>query len=331
MSFLDIIKRGAGSAARGVGSAIKATVMPPEQPAEAPVPEPQDKPSGGFSLPELDEADPDYAEKKQVHDTLMALDKHWSEAMPNIDYQGHYRKISADMKKAPKEREWNVLSKLAVALGTQNPDRPYEENLGLSKMKETSASKQAEEQKTFEEDMGLRKEALSGHIRQLLDQGNFRKALTELSAKEQMGITRQRKEHEFKLKEEEAKGNVRKEVARINAQAAMDRANKRLSYLREQSAKLKLSPSDKAEMDARYRSAASNLASIKQQWSDGMLSDEQVEVAEEETRQEMRKIHDYYEDRELGERGPEAGPRKAPSKGTGMQPNASDPWFSGSK
>jgi hypothetical protein len=82
-------------------------------------------------------------------------------------------------------------------------------------------------------------------------------------------------------------------------------------------------------MDAEYRTSGSHLADIKTQYANGMLSDEQVQQAEEEHRVEMKRIHDYYEDRELGERGDEAGPRKpAPSKGgSGMQPNAADPWF----
>lgn len=330
MPFLDILKRGANAAVSGVGSAMKAAIAPAaEAPAEAPAPEPQDRPSQPFSLPALDESDPDYAEKKAVHDALTSLDSQWATSMPDIDYQGHYRKISEHAKKAPKDREWNVLSKLAVALGTQNPDRPYDENPGLAAMRNTAREKGDAERKTFEEDMSLRKEALSGHIRQLMDQGNFRKALTELNAKEQMGVTRNRKEHDFRLAEIDAQGTVKKEVAKINAQAAWDRAEKRLTYLKEQGEKLKLSPSDKAMMDAEYRTAAAGLTESKKQWSEGMLSDEQAEIAEEEHRQEMRRIHDYWEDREIGDRPANAGPRKAvnkPAEG-GMQPNPEDPWF----
>jgi len=337
MSFLNIIKRGAGAVAHGVtgaaqevGNSMKQALTPPAPEAAAPVDEPKDRVSKGFSLPDIDPADPDKDEKQKVHDALLALDKHWSEANPEVDYEGHYRKLAAEMKAgAPKEREWNPFSKFAIALGTQDPDHPYDENMGLRKMKETSEGKLAEEKKTFEENMSLRKEALSGHIRQLLDQGNFRKALTELNAKEQMGISRNRAEHGFKMQEIEAQGNIKKETARIAAQAAMTRAENRLRYLRENAAKLKLSPSDKANMDAEYRTSASHLAETKKQYAEGMLSDEQVAQAEEEHRLEMKRIHDYYEDRELGERGPEAGPRKpAPSKGAGgMQPNAADPWF----
>lgn len=330
MSFLDVIKKRGGQAARGIGSVVRAAVMdkPKEEPVAAPTPEPKDRIPKGFTLPDLDPDDPDYADRKQVHDALLSLDKHWTEAMPSIDYEGHYRKLAEEMKKAPEKREWNVLSKLAIALGTQNPDDIYSENLGLATMRRESESRQAQQRKEFEETMGLKKEALSGHIKQLMEQGKFRQALTELAAKEQLGITKARREHEFKIEEESQKGDIKKEVARIQAQAALERAERRLAYLRETSAKLRLSPSDKAQMDAEYRAAGARLADTKKQWAEGMISDEQVEVAEEEHRQEMKRIHDYFEDRELGERPPEAGPREgSPKPRGGMEPNPEDPWF----
>lgn len=328
MSFLDVLKRGASSTARGIASTVKAAVKPEEQATPAPAPEPQDKAPRGFTLPDLDPNDEDYEHRQQIHDAIMNLDKQWTEAMPHIDYQGHYNKLREEMGKEPKARSWNALSKLAVALGTQNPDRPYDPNLGLAQMEEKSQSDLAGEKKTFDENMSLRKEALAGHIRQLLDEGKFRQALGQLNAQEQLGVTKSRFEHGLKMKEEEAKSNAKKEVARIQAQAALDRANARITYLKEQGGKLKLSPSDRASMEAEFRSAQNSLNEIKKQWQEGMLSDEQVEIAEEEHRQEMKRIHDYYEDRELGERGPEAGPRTPTAKPkTGMKPNAADPWF----
>jgi len=328
MSFLDIIKRGAGTAARGVGDVMKSVVKPEEQAVAEPASEPQDRPSQGFTLPDLDPNDEDYEHRQQIHDAIMNLDKQWQTAMPNIDYQGHYRKLAEEMKKEPKKREWNALSKLAVALGTQNPDRPYDQNLGLAKMDETAEKERADKQKSFDENMALRKEALGGHIRQLLDEGKFRQALSQLNAQEQMGVSSERFKSKMKQEELKVQGDTKKDVARIQADAAMSRANARITYLKEQTGKLKLSPSDKAAMDAEFRQAQSHLNEIKKQWQEGMLSDEQVEVAEEENRQELKRIHDYYEDRELGERPPEAGPRKPTAKASGgMAPNPEDPWF----
>lgn len=331
MSFLDIIKnpaRGVAKAASAVGSSMKQALTPAAPAVEAPVPEPQDKLPKGFTLPEIDPSDPDAAEKQKVHDALIALDKHWQEANPEVDYEGHYRKLADEMKKErPQGQEWNPFSKFAVALGTQDPNHPYAENQGLAKMKETSDSKLAADRKTFDENMDLRKEALSGHIRQLLDAGNFRKALTELNAKEQMAITRNRAEHQFKVEEINAQGDIKKEIAKTAAKAAMARADARAKYLQEQSASIKLSPSDKAAMDNEYRVAARHLAGIKSQWAEGMLSDEQVQTAEEENRLELKRIHDTYEAREIvkGD-NTTRGNTTTPSKG-GMQPNAADPWF----
>jgi hypothetical protein len=325
MSFLDIIKRGGRAAARGVSSAIR-TAAPAPAPTEAPVPEPQDTAPKGFTLPELDPNDSDYEEKKMVHDAMIALEKHYSDNMPGVDFEGHYRKLASELKNAPSERQWNPLSKFAIAMGTQNPENPYAPNVGLAKMEDVAGKKLTEEKTSFDENMALRKEALSGHIRQLLDQGKFRQALGQLEVQSQMGIMGRRKEHEFKLGEIEAQGTVKKDVARINAQSAMDRAEKRLAYQKSLTSKIRLSPANRAYSNEQFKMADTRLADIKKQWGEGMLSDEQVEIAEEEHRQELKRLHDWIEEHEIPEGvNVERGSTVKP-KG-GMEANPEDPWF----
>jgi hypothetical protein len=340
MSFLNTIKHGlasgtkaVGAGAKGVGGVIRDLAAPTEAspPAEgAPVAPAQDVPSKGFSLPELDENDPDYVHRKAVHDAILTLEKQWMDANPQIDYEGHYRQLQAEMKKAPSERDWGPLYKFGVALGTQNPNEPYTPNVGLANMNDKAAADLASRKQDFEDTLSLKKEALSGHIRQLLDEGKFRQALAQLNASEQLNITKQRQEHEFRTDEESAKITSREKIAKLHADALLERESRHNEYLREQAGKLRLSPSDKAAMDAEYKDLDGQITSLRKQVSDGMLDADSADDAIMDVRRQRDRLRDKYEARELVE-GAGSQPRPKTAAATpspGMQPNANDPWFS---
>lgn len=306
MNFLNVIKRGPQTPTKSLKEAIAPEVAaPPTATAE-----PAQK---GFQLPELDPNDPDFAEKKRVHDSILALDKHFLENVPNVDFMKHYQGIIDEQKKAPGRRELHPLSKFAIALGTQGED-PSAPNVGLASVRKTEDERLGREQDSFEKVLGLKKAALEGHINQLMSQGKFRQALSQLALSQDMAIDEERRKHGFRMKEEEAKIGGRRAVAEINAKSAKERAEIRAKHATSVGANLKLAPADRAEMAARIESAKRkfNLATARDPVTLEGPSTEQIDSADDIYRIELRDIHDEYEDREIGNRPPPAGPAATP-------------------
>jgi len=341
MAFLNVIKRNAQAKSAGklVASPMQAAVAQPVEGTPAPAAAPAAAPapaSPGFQLPELDPNDPDYAEKKQIHDAFVALDAHFNKALPGVDYQKHYADIQAEMAKAPQERHLSPLSKLAIAMGTQNPNNPYAPNVGLAMEDQTAKGVHAQEQSDFEKTLEMKKAAIEGHFQQLLGQGEFRKALALADVKARNDLTAERlkgeREHKNKLEEIEAQNTGRANVARINAQGAMDRAERRLAAAKSASDKLNLSPSDKSQMHEEYAAAARrfNMA-VAADPNTGMRPEQDViDQAEELHRREIMRIHDFYESREIGTRPPNAGPvKETASSGNGRPSGAA--WEAAAK
>jgi len=320
MSFLDVIKRNAAGAARGLAKGAQSLLadeqpvmqqaVAPTAPADVPA-----QPQPGFALPELDPNDPDFEEKQKVHAAYEALEKHFAQANPEVNYQEHYNKMIAGMKE-PQERQMNPFRKFAIAFGTQDPERPYAPNVGLAGIEATEAKRHGAEMSEFEKTLGMQKEAMTGQIRQHMAAGEFRKALAMAKAKADLDITSERakgeREHKFKMAEIEAQVAGKKEVAKISAQAAMDRAERRIAAAKERGNDLKLSPSDKVDYSARVAAIqkAFDKATMTNPQTLEPASAEQIEDAEEDQRQALRQLHDFFEDREIGDRPPAAGPRK---------------------
>jgi hypothetical protein len=301
-----------------------AVPVPPSAPAEG-APAPQ-----GFQLPEIDPNDPDAAEKQRIHDAFLALDQHFTQANPDFDYAKHYGEIQTEMAKAPQERHLNPLSKLAIALGTQDPEHPYQPNTGLAIADQTAKEKHGQEMSEFEKTMEVKRSILEGQIKQHMAAGEFRKALKLAENKALLDVDADRRTHKMKLEEIGATGNERVRVANINAKASIERADRRLAQARKLASGLKLSPSDKAMQTAEIATAQKNfsMATAVDPMTMQRPDAEAIMQAEEALRQELMRIHDHYEDREIGERPPDAGPRKEtvkPSKG--MAPHSEDPFF----
>lgn len=306
---------------------MQAAVAPPVAPAEpnegAPAPQ-------GFALPELDPNDPDFAEKQKIHDAFTALDTHFSQANQGFDYKKHYGDIQAEMGKAPEQRHLNPLSKLAIAMGTQDPDKPYGPNIGLAIADQTSKEKHAGEMSEFEKTMEMKRAILSGQIKQHMDAGDFRKALKLAENKALLDVDADRRAHKNKLAEIDAQTQGKERVANINAKASIERADRRLAAAQKRGADLKLSPSDKAMQTAEIDTAKKNfsMATAVDPMTMQRPDSETIEQAEEVLRRDLTRIHDHYEDREIGDRPPSAGPRKETVKpSTGKTPHSEDPFF----
>src|SRR5689334_6517542 len=148
MAFSDIL-RGAGRGVASIGRAVRGATQKLDQmgqPQAAPAPAPAEgapaAPSKGFSLPDLgpppDPASPDfqgevgaaklaeaqesYAHRQKVHDSLMQLDKVFTEAHPGRDFEGEYRSAIAEQDAAQANRpQGSALARFALGLGDFNP------------------------------------------------------------------------------------------------------------------------------------------------------------------------------------------------------------------
>lgn len=325
MSFLDVIKRGAGKVASGVKHAV--SDQPSMQQALPELPAPEAAPSEappGLALPDLDPKDPDYEEKKAIHDAFTGLDKHFNENVPGVDFYKHYRGIMDDLKKAPQERHLNPLSKFAIALGTQDPEHPYAPNTGLATAQKTAENQQSEEEALFGKALGFKKEALEGHLKQLLQQGDFKKALSQSAALQDLAATQGRIKNERegaqKIKEIEATNTGRAQVARMRADSAKTVADIRAQHATAVGKNLNLSPSDKAQQAAQIAGAKAkylNMINDDPQTHEP-ASQEMIDRADEVYRKELIDIHNYFEEREIGERPSAASPRNS---GTTAKPS----------
>jgi hypothetical protein len=314
MSFLDVIKRNGKGIPQPVTESPMANALAqptPAAPASAPA-----TTSSGFTLPELDPNDPDYEEKSKIHAAFLALDKHLTENVPNVDFQKQYQDIQNEMAKAPQERHISPLRKFAIALGTQDPEQPYAPNRGLAQVEETAQKQHAGAMSEFEKTLDLKREAMTGHIQQLMQQGEFRKALAMANTKAQNDITAARakdtREHSNKMEEIKATVAGRADVARIAAQGAMDRAEARIAAVKANTSNLKLSPTDKAQMTGEIDLATQKfrIATARDPLTGEVPDPDVIDQAEDTHRRELVRIHNFYEDREIGTRPANAGPVK---------------------
>jgi hypothetical protein len=306
--------------------AMQAAVAPPVAPAAPAEGAPA---SQGFSLPAIDPNDPDAAEKQRIHDAFMALDTHFSQANQGFDYAKHYGEIQAEMAKAPQERHLNPLSKLAIALGTQDPEHPYQPNMGLAIADQTAKEKHGQEMSEFEKTMEIKRSALEGQIKQHMAAGEFRKALKMAETKAMLDVDADRRAHKNKLSEIEATGNEKVRVANINAKASIERADRRIAQAHRHAAEMKLSGPAKAAMGAEIQLAQKNytMASAVDPMTMQRPDADTILQAEEALRQEIFRIYHKYEDMIPKPTG-STQETVTPSTGnTGKTPHAEDPFF----
>ncbi len=324
MSFLDTIKRGAGAVGHGIAALDRATNPGVMQKAVAstPAPAPAETPptTAGLTLPDLDPNDPDYAEKKSIHDAFIALDKHFTDNVPGVDFQKEYADTIKAQANAPADKHAGFLKRLAIAFGSQDPNHPYAPNAGLEALGKNESEQNAQQSSDFEKALALKKEALHGHINQLMQAGEFKKALAQSAALQDLEATRGRikseREQAGALARIKAQNEGRANVAGINAEAAAARESRRWKHARDIGAHLNLSPSDRAEMDGLIDGAKIKFhRAITDNPDIGYLPSEQEKgQADEDYRNELNTIQVQFEDREIGERPTPAGPSAKKTK-----------------
>jgi len=231
MSFSSVLG-GVGSAAKKVGSAAMKSVMPEQvqaQPAGPPAPEaPQEEPTHQFKLPDLDPSDPDYEEKKAVHDAFDALNRQLTEAAPHIDFQKEYAGLYKKQQEGPnKVPSMNPLSSFAIAMGAGQQ--------GLNNVAREHDRAQGQEDDKFSSALDLQKAAIQGDIEQKMQQGKFKQALAQSEVLARLEATTSRirgqrtQANEMEKIKEQNKGKL--DVAHIKADSAQQQLQTRMSHL----------------------------------------------------------------------------------------------------
>lgn len=188
-------------------------------PAEAPAP---------FKLPDLDPNDPDIEEKQAIHAAYTQLSEMLtgSAADDNIDLKSKYEELAKYAEGRPQPKKWSPFSSFAIAMGS--PD-------AMNKV--TSDNARADKLSQEREDylLGLKEAALKGEIAQLMEKGNFKKALTQSALLEELAATQKRihdaRAGKQKLAEIEEQNKGRAQVAGIRAAAAQRVAETKVNDL----------------------------------------------------------------------------------------------------
>lgn len=229
MSVGSVLKKiGAGAASVGgsVAKEILGTGAPApmaEAPAAAPAAAPQP-----FKLPDLDPNDPDYEEKKMIHDTYTKLGEALtgSAADDGIDLKSKYEELAKYAESRPQPKKWSPFSAFAIAMGS--PDAMHKVNEDNAKADKAHSDRE-------EYLLGLREQALKGEIAQLMQKGNFKKALTQSAALEELSRIQKLRDDaragKQKLAEIEETNKGRAQVAGIRAAAAQRVAETKVNDL----------------------------------------------------------------------------------------------------
>ena len=228
-SVIRKIGQGAASVGKAVAGpsgfgVIQPAAAPPPQ--EAPAQAPQEM--EGFTLPELDPNDPDYEEKKAVHEAYTRLGGMLKDSADGdgIDYRGKYKELADYAASRPLPRTWNPFSAFAIAMGSE---------AGAKKVASDNerAVKAAQDREDYIQ--STKEAAIKGEIAQALEKGNFRKALQQSEALAELNTTlgriKSEREHKQQLEEIEAQNKGKIGVANIRAAAARDTAAQRISDL----------------------------------------------------------------------------------------------------
>lgn len=190
----------------------------------APVVKPK---SDMFSLPELDENDQDYEEKKAIHDAYAQLEKILIDAAPDVDYEKEYRSLRESHRNRPERKSPNPISAFAIAMGAGEK--------GLRTMKETEDTRLSEADKKWSDIFALQEASIKGDIQQKLESGKFRQALAQSKVLADLQSTTERikgkRAHDYAMDLEREKGRSRERVAQIKAQDAQSRLRARLQAL----------------------------------------------------------------------------------------------------
>lgn len=231
MSVGSVLKKVAGAGV-GAGKAILGpsgigafTETAPQVAPAAAAPSAVAPPEAPFALPELDPADPDYEEKKAIHEAYTELSKRLAPD-DGVNYQEKYGDLARYVASRPEPKHWSPFSSFAIAMGSP---------AGAQKVASDNARADEEHQSREDNILRLKEEALKGEIAQLAQKGNFKKMLTQTALLEELAATQKRirdaREHKQKLEELDKTNAGRAQVAGIRAASAANVARTRAESL----------------------------------------------------------------------------------------------------
>lgn len=229
MSVGSVLKKIGGGAASVGTSVAKGILGEPEKAPMAPAAPaaamPEDTP---FKLPDLDPNDPDLEEKKAIHDAYTQLAERLtgSATEGQIDLKAKYAELAKYAEGRPLPKKWSPFSSFAIAMGSPE---------GAHKVSEDNAK--ADKARTDREDylLNLQEQALKGEIAQLMEKGNFKKALTQSALLKELDATQTRiseaRAGKQKLAEIQEQNKGKTAVAGIRAAAAQKVAETKINDL----------------------------------------------------------------------------------------------------
>lgn len=232
MSVGSVIKRvvsGAGHVARGVGQEVAGAMQPqpaPQSSVEAAPPADIGYNIPEFKLPALDPNDPDYEEKKAIHDAWDQLGQMHSDfaKTQNETYRKSVEDLAGHVRGRAAGKRFSPLSAFMIGMG--NPEA----------LKQVAATNAEAEQGDRQKEMdlfNLREQALKGQIAQMMEQGKFAQALKQSALLADVHATQGRiqgqQAHKAKLAEIKATQDAMTERTRMTNQRMIEVADKRLA------------------------------------------------------------------------------------------------------
>lgn len=228
MSIGSVIRKVAGAplaVGKAVGGELKEALQAPVDSSPTPsfpaYTPPEYKP---MDLPELDKNGLDYEEKNAIHDYVRKLEAAHEEHRKSQgdEYHKQFEELAKYVDSKPTARRFSPLSMFAIAMG--NPEA----------MKNVAAQNSKADDEVAKRDeylLTLKENALKGNIQRLMEEGNFKKALTESAALQELNHVlklasekRQQRDELEKIREQN-KGKLG--VAEINRDKAISVAMRR--------------------------------------------------------------------------------------------------------
>jgi hypothetical protein len=220
-----------------------------------------------MELPTLDPNDPQFEEKKQIHDYVRQVETaHQGYVKNQPDYTEQYQRLADYVDTKPEPKRFSALSAFAIGMG--NPEA----------LKNVSAANlKAEEAHTKRDQylLDLRETAMKGNIQKLMEEGNFKKVLTESTALMELhraqkaaAEKRQQIDEISKIKERN-KGTL--SVANVRADAARASAIRRASTLANGWG---LTPTESLSIDTMYKAEIEHAVTTDPETGDKVVNDE---------------------------------------------------------
>jgi hypothetical protein len=256
MSIGSVIKgigSGVAKVGKTVGSELQEAIAPPvDSPSQVIIPPspradytPMDLPEDNPNLPD-GTPDPQYEEKKMIHGYVRQLEAaHQEYIKGQPDYNQQYQQLVDYVNSKPEPRRFSPLSLFAIGMGSKE---------GMKSAMDQNTKAETAHDKREQYLLDLKETAIKGNIQRLMEEGNFKKVLTEshalmdLNRAQKAADERRKQTSEIDQIKERNRGSL--DVAEVRATTAMAQTNRRLEILAKEH---KLTATQRAPIDAKYR------------------------------------------------------------------------------